>query len=261
MTRVKDGDEYVYQNITGITGALYIFSRYAKSGTSGNENSDYGVYLTNIATAIVTVTEVTTASWVVGAFKWVADRTGLSVAVVKLTNTVGTMLFDEISFKQVLTPSTTGVTIVSVPGGATYNWAYKQTGFNYNDASGYTYEIYDTDWLYGTGWYPSSNKAVKVAGTASNLTQSSAKVVATKRHRMSETVVRAAGALTPELGSVDGTVISLSGAYIDYPVAVDDDYLKFKADSLFAGSIDLASAKLYRTWPIKTQLGRVINLP
>jgi hypothetical protein len=48
---------------------------------------------------------------------------------------------DNFSFTQVLTPSTTGVTITSTKGGATYNWAAKQTGFNYSDASGYTYEI------------------------------------------------------------------------------------------------------------------------
>jgi len=45
------------------------------------------------------------------------------------------------SFKQVLTPSATGVTIVSTKGGATYNWFNKNSAFNWNDASGYTYEI------------------------------------------------------------------------------------------------------------------------
>lgn len=45
------------------------------------------------------------------------------------------------SVKHVLTPSATGVTIVSTQGGAAQNWASIETGFNYNDASGYTYEI------------------------------------------------------------------------------------------------------------------------
>ena len=141
VTRATDGAEFVYQNITGIIGALYIFSRYAKSGTSGNESSGYGVYSTNVAAGIVTVVIDTTASWVAGAFKWVADRTGLSVAVAKRTNTVGTMLFDEVSFKQVLTPAATGVTIVSTPGGTVFNWASKESGFNYKDAAGYEYLI------------------------------------------------------------------------------------------------------------------------
>ena len=52
------------------------------------------------------------------------------------------MLFDEASLKQVLTPSATGVTIVSAAGGSTYNWTYEQSGFNRNDSSGYTYKVY-----------------------------------------------------------------------------------------------------------------------
>lgn len=52
--------------------------------------------------------------------------------------------FDDVSVKQVLTPSATGVTIVSTKGGATYNWSAKDSAFNYNNASGYTYRIYKT---------------------------------------------------------------------------------------------------------------------
>lgn len=43
--------------------------------------------------------------------------------------------------KQVLTPSSTGVTIVNTKGGSTFNFALKNSAFNYNDSSGYTYEI------------------------------------------------------------------------------------------------------------------------
>jgi len=39
--------------------------------------------------------------------------------------------------KQVLTPSATGVTIVSTKGGTTYNFAYKDTSFTYNAESYY----------------------------------------------------------------------------------------------------------------------------
>jgi len=47
------------------------------------------------------------------------------------------------SIKQVTAPSATGVTISSTKGGtAMDNWAQKDAAFNYNDASGYTYEIY-----------------------------------------------------------------------------------------------------------------------
>jgi hypothetical protein len=47
------------------------------------------------------------------------------------------------SLKQVLTPSTDGVTIVSTKGGAIYNFTSKDASFTYNDAS-YRYAIYDT---------------------------------------------------------------------------------------------------------------------
>jgi len=56
-------------------------------------------------------------------------------------HTTGEGHFDNATAKQVLTPSTTGVTITSTPDGSTYNWASKDSGFNYNDVSGYTYTI------------------------------------------------------------------------------------------------------------------------
>ena len=57
-------------------------------------------------------------------------------------------LTDNVTIKQVLTPSTTGVTITSTADGSTFNWATKEAGFNYNDDSGYSYEIeYTSDIL------------------------------------------------------------------------------------------------------------------
>lgn len=46
-----------------------------------------------------------------------------------------------LSMQRVLAPSATGVTITSTEDGSTYNWTSKEAGFNYNDASGYSYEI------------------------------------------------------------------------------------------------------------------------
>ena len=51
--------------------------------------------------------------------------------------------FNKFQVERQLTPSTTGVTVTSTADGTTYNWASKEEGFNYNDASGYTYEILD----------------------------------------------------------------------------------------------------------------------
>jgi hypothetical protein len=52
-----------------------------------------------------------------------------------------TTLYDTASVTQVLTPSTTGVTIVSSSGGSSYNWTSEQSGFNRDDSGGYTYSI------------------------------------------------------------------------------------------------------------------------
>lgn len=45
------------------------------------------------------------------------------------------------SLKQVIAPSATGVTITSTAGGTTYNWTSIESGFDYNDAKGYTYKL------------------------------------------------------------------------------------------------------------------------
>lgn len=75
------------------------------------------------------------------------------------------------SVKQVLTPSATGVTIVSIKGGSTYNFAAKDSSFNYNDSSGYTYQIYRVNSLvevsgFGGAVTASQEHASTVAGTA-----------------------------------------------------------------------------------------------
>jgi len=48
-----------------------------------------------------------------------------------------TGIFDNLSSKQVLTPSTSGATIVSAKGGTTWNFSYKNASFTYNAASYY----------------------------------------------------------------------------------------------------------------------------
>ncbi len=45
--------------------------------------------------------------------------------------------------QKVLTPSATGVTIVNMINGTSYNWLNKDANFGYNNSSGYTYRIYD----------------------------------------------------------------------------------------------------------------------
>jgi len=56
-------------------------------------------------------------------------------------NAAATTDVTSLKVEQVLTPSATGVTITSTPDGSTYNWESQESGFNYNDASGYSYSI------------------------------------------------------------------------------------------------------------------------
>jgi len=58
--------------------------------------------------------------------------------------------FDNYSVKQVLTPSTTGVTITDTAGGTNYNWTTEDSGFNRNDSGNYTYTIYPPSFTIGT---------------------------------------------------------------------------------------------------------------
>ena len=238
---VPSQDPATKQAVTVILGGSYLFEGYFKHGTatqglfrlgSTDAGIDYGDF------------SMTDATWTQHLLNLTSKTTLFSATLYVVSFTIGQYeLFDEVTLKQRLTPSATGVTIVSTPGGATYNWAYQETGFNYNDAGNYTYEIYDTDFLYGTGWYPSSNTAVKVAGTASDLTQLTTAAVAGTHYQLGHVDTRSAGTLTPEFGSTDGAVVSASGTTSEELISTDTDYLKFKADATFAGTADTVSCK------------------
>ena len=89
------------------------------------------------------------AYWAPGNFRSMTSQTfngyicsiGIGVGISVWGYTSGAAFtVDNLSFKKVLTPSATGVTITSTPGGTTYNWDI-EAGFNYNDSAGYTYSI------------------------------------------------------------------------------------------------------------------------
>ena len=124
-----------YQVLAGSSGQLIKASMDGKA-VSGNSI----FYLTIGANTIIYQSASYTSSW--------ATRTGYVVhtgsADLRLrtyTQRTGEGHFDNATAKQVLTPSATGVTITSTPDGSTFNWATKESGFRYNDASGYSYSI------------------------------------------------------------------------------------------------------------------------
>lgn len=122
------------QNVSGlIVGAAYLVSAWVKNVDSGGVGvgMDLGFGLSYS----------TSTSWAQKTFRYT------SVATTKtfwgmVAGTAGQQgRIDDYSVSQVLTPSSTGVTITSTAGGTTYNWESVEAGFNYNDASGYTYTI------------------------------------------------------------------------------------------------------------------------
>ena len=120
----------IYYNPTTISGALYKLVTVCDSLSGGN----YGAYIVGNYYSNLYVNTVGTVAWYATAYG--GDNSGIESTGLSAT-------FTSISLKQVLTPSATGVTITSTKDGATYNWASITAGFNYNDASNYTYTIED----------------------------------------------------------------------------------------------------------------------
>ncbi len=131
-----------------ISGVLYKFSGYGFV-VSGALNFDpYQSFLGGLTFGLIN----TTGAWVNKVWYPVCDTTGNDK--IWFHNALGAVeaYADDFSFKQVLTPSVTGVTIVSTHRGTTYNWAEEEAGFNRNDSAGYTYAIYSVSpaWLVAT---------------------------------------------------------------------------------------------------------------
>jgi hypothetical protein len=68
-------------------------------------------------------------------------------------NTTLSGTFDNLSVKQVLTPSATGVTVTSTQNGGTYTWANEEASFNRNDSGNYSYIIYPSTFSTVAGNY------------------------------------------------------------------------------------------------------------
>jgi hypothetical protein len=120
-------------------GALFYGAIYGNKGTL----SGWRLLIVNqLDQSFVSYADVATAGWGLSAnYITAANATGIKVGI-RVSGTQSQYGYvDDVFLGQVLTPSSTGVTITSTPGGSTYNWASIESGFNYNDASGYTYTI------------------------------------------------------------------------------------------------------------------------
>jgi hypothetical protein len=151
---------YASQNITSVAGALYLAQFTVTASDSVHNNLRIGTVATGnqIASSSISLgaggpyslyfTSTQASIYISGRYAGIA------------TNTAN---HDNYTLKQVLTPSATGVTITSTPGGTAYNWASVESGFNYNDASGYSYAIYavprrKSNWNAQCNYYYRRNK-------------------------------------------------------------------------------------------------------
>ena len=128
-------------SVTVTQNGLYLFSTYAKQ-PSGGSGRIYIGSSSGLAQYYTSGDISPGATWTQYSKYFVPTGTGVYVGLHNRTSDpLKTSLFDTVTLKQVLTPSVTGCTITSTPGGTTYNWTSIEAGFNYNDAGWYTYEI------------------------------------------------------------------------------------------------------------------------
>ena len=130
---------YALQNKTTAIGGLYRNTYWGKTiSGSGFKGAFFGTG------TLLNPSVTNSATWLNVVQYFVANSTNTLItasATGMSTSGGGTQRFDDFSVKQVLTPAVTGVTITSTADGSTFNWASKESGFNYNGASGYTYSF------------------------------------------------------------------------------------------------------------------------
>ncbi|MFH0924236.1 MAG: DUF2341 domain-containing protein [bacterium] len=144
VTRIDYGYQYAYQNLTVAAGKLYKFLGYVKSGTSGNQGFQVAMYDT-VTTSIIKVLSGTTSdSWIQVSGYFVSGSNSARIYVKKNSLTDGTMLFDGVSVREVLSPPVNqGITLYSTKTETTQNLAGLAAEFGPNDTL--TYEVRKSD--------------------------------------------------------------------------------------------------------------------
>jgi len=101
ITRTGGSSQYAKATVTGLTADdTYALEYYLKSGTSGDENSR--VQINNGSDVFFDeFNNASTGSWVKYKYYFKAPTSTIYLYLMKLTSTAGTMLFDEVSVKQV----------------------------------------------------------------------------------------------------------------------------------------------------------------
>lgn len=132
------GGKYAVTNQLGLTTGWLVKNVLNTTLNSGAVNA---FWATNVAGGALDFPSTALSTGVLT--KYVVYATGVSRDYLWLQSPGSSGNFSLTpSAKRVLTPSATGVTVVSARRGSTRNWASAEAGFNYNDTSGYTWGIY-----------------------------------------------------------------------------------------------------------------------
>jgi hypothetical protein len=129
-------DTYYGKTISPTQDGLYKVGIWAKNSSSTGITLQLNA---GEATGYKVIGESTATAWAEISGLWTCDGSPYVYGYVRGSEKVG--LVDDLYLQQILTPSATGVTIVSAQGGSAYNWQSIESGFNPNDSSGYTYTI------------------------------------------------------------------------------------------------------------------------
>jgi hypothetical protein len=153
--------QHIYKSVTLGSGKLFLASVDVKNGTYTGAGVTNQIQ-TGLGSSVLAVKTGTTGADYATLSGYVTPTNQGQVDVYSFMTGAGTYLWKNYFIKQVLTPSVTGATIVSTRGGSVYNWESVEAGFNYNDASGYTYTI--SDFLPTTDFYGRNIRGLRDIG-------------------------------------------------------------------------------------------------
>ncbi len=125
-----------YQSIVKTAGALYFGSFDVDSIAS----SYTALVLTGAPLLMMPTSNITGTRTGYATYQSGSNAVGAYISASGTYRDIATAQYDNFSLKRVLTPSTSGATIVSAKGGDTYNWTEIEAGFAFNQAN-YDIEI------------------------------------------------------------------------------------------------------------------------
>jgi hypothetical protein len=121
-------------NFATTLGALMLYGAFVNAGTS--TQNPFSICMTTSPL----VSGIASSSWTFYSGYYTETNSQESLFLMNGEHASGTISFNEAIANQVLTPSVTGVTIVSSKDGSTYNWTWKDPNFYYADTN-YSYRF------------------------------------------------------------------------------------------------------------------------